>query len=69
MLMFGTFLDRADADGQSLPHPQAVRGFRTKYSLDSLLGLFANPRTRGGEMCKYSRLYIRKNPPSERTRV
>ena len=32
---------RADGDGQSLPHPQAARGFRTKYSLDSLLGLFA----------------------------
>jgi hypothetical protein len=37
--------------------------------LDSLLGLFANPRTRGGKMCKYSRLYIRKISPSERTRV
>ena len=31
--------------------------------LDSLLGLFANPRTRGGKMCKYSRLYIRKISP------
>ena len=31
-----------------------------EYSLDSLLGLFANPRTRGGKMCKYSRLYIRE---------
>ena len=30
-------------DGQSLPHPQAARSFRTKYSLDSLLGHFANP--------------------------
>ena len=51
------------------PRRHEVLGLSIALTLFWKVSILEISEPSGGEMCKYSRLYIRKNSPSERTRV